>query len=105
MFFPGATSTFAFAESASTLQEIAAGRTQGACYAPKLRAAINHAGSSGGLLVTAKNTYMRYGMVAMTFHWVIATLIILNVGLGIYFVQFLDRQEPVRGSVGQCTEF
>ena len=49
--------------------------------------------------MTAKNTYVRYGVVAMTFHWVIATLIILNVGLGIYFVQFIDRQDPMRGSV------
>jgi cytochrome b561 len=49
--------------------------------------------------MTAKNTYVRYGMVAMTFHWLIAALIILNVGLGIYFVQFLDRQNPMRGPV------
>ena len=49
--------------------------------------------------MTAKNTYVRYGMVAMTFHWLIAALIILNVVLGVYFVQFLDRQDPARGAV------
>ncbi len=49
--------------------------------------------------MTAKNTYLRYGMVAMTFHWLIAALIILNVVLGVYFVNFLDRQNPIRGLV------
>jgi cytochrome b561 len=51
------------------------------------------------MLVTAKNTALRYGIVAMTFHWVIAALIILNVALGVIFVQFLDRQNPMRGVV------
>jgi cytochrome b561 len=49
--------------------------------------------------VTARNTYLRYGIVAMTFHWVIAALIIVNVVLGVTFVQFLDRQNPMRGVV------
>jgi len=49
--------------------------------------------------MSVKNTYVRYGVVAMTFHWVIAFLIILNVGLGIYFVQFLGQHDPVRGVV------
>ena len=49
--------------------------------------------------MSVKNTYVRYGVVAMTFHWIIAFLIILNVGLGIYFVQFLDRHDPMRGVV------
>jgi cytochrome b561 len=49
--------------------------------------------------MTAKNTTLRYGIVAMTFHWVIAALIILNVVLGVTFVQFLDRQNPMRGVV------
>lgn len=44
----------------------------------------------------AKNNSVRYGAVAMAFHWTIATLIILNIVLGVYFVQFLDRQNPAR---------
>ena len=46
--------------------------------------------------MTAKNNEVRYGIVAMTFHWIIAALILLNIGLGIYFVQVLTRQDPMR---------
>ena len=49
--------------------------------------------------MTAKNTYVRYGTVAMTFHWLIAALIILNVALGVYFVQILDSHDPMRRNV------
>jgi cytochrome b561 len=49
--------------------------------------------------MTANNTHLRYGMVAMAFHWTIAALIIINVVLGVYFVNFLDRQNPARGLV------
>jgi cytochrome b561 len=49
--------------------------------------------------VTAKNTHVRYGAVAMTFHWLIAALIILNVALGVYFVQILGSHDPMRRGV------
>lgn len=46
--------------------------------------------------MSVKNSHVRYGVVAMTFHWIIAFLIILNVALGIYFVQILDQHDPMR---------
>ncbi len=46
--------------------------------------------------MTAMNNSRRYGSVAMTFHWVIATLVVLNVFFGIYFVQILDSHDPMR---------
>jgi cytochrome b561 len=49
--------------------------------------------------MTARNNYVRYGTVAMTFHWVIAVLILTNVGLGIWFVNFIGRTDPARGAV------
>jgi len=49
--------------------------------------------------MAAKNSYVRYGIVAMSFHWVIAALVLLNVGLGIYFVNFLEQGNPARGAV------
>jgi cytochrome b561 len=49
--------------------------------------------------MTAKSSDVRYGTVAMTFHWVIAALIILNVGLGVYFGQVLDSHDPMRRAV------
>ena len=42
---------------------------------------------------------IRYGMVAIAFHWGIAILVLLNITLGIYFVQFLERQNPARGAI------
>lgn len=48
----------------------------------------------------AKNTNIRYGTVAMAFHWTIALLIFTNVGLGLYFVNFLARQDPLREAIG-----
>src|SRR5689334_1401759 len=42
---------------------------------------------------------IRYGTVAIAFYWGIATLVFLNVALGIYFVQFLERQNPARGAI------
>jgi cytochrome b561 len=48
----------------------------------------------------AKNDRVRYGTVAMAFHWTIALLIFANVGLGIYFVNFLARQR-LRGCMSQ----
>lgn len=49
--------------------------------------------------MTASNNCVRYGSVAMTFHWVIAALVILNIVLGIYFVQVLDGHDPMRPAV------
>jgi cytochrome b561 len=49
--------------------------------------------------MTAMNNSLRYGGVAMTFHWVIAALVILNVFIGIYFVQMLDSHDPMRLAV------
>jgi len=49
--------------------------------------------------VSARNTSLRYGIVAMSFHWTIAALIIVNVVLGIWFVNFLERGDPTRGTV------
>src|ERR1700761_2321555 len=47
----------------------------------------------------AKNNNLRYGMVAMSFHWIIAVLVLTNVGLGIWFVNFIARTDPARGGV------
>jgi len=40
------------------------------------------------------NTNLRYGAVAMTFHWVIALLIATNLGLGFYFANVMDSHAP-----------
>lgn len=48
------------------------------------------------LRVTVKNTPLRYGFVAMTFHWIIAILIIANVALGVFFVHVLDSDDAIR---------
>ncbi len=41
----------------------------------------------------ARNTDLRYGTVAMTFHWVIALLVIANICLGLYMGD-LPRSDP-----------
>ena len=51
--------------------------------------------------MTARNTYLRYGSVAMAFHWVIALLIIANVVLGLWFAEFLERGDPMKFEVAQ----
>ena len=50
-------------------------------------------------LAHAKNDHVRYGTVAMAFHWTIALLVVLNIALGIWFVNFIDRADPIRGAV------
>ncbi len=45
--------------------------------------------------MTARNTLLRYGSVAMTFHWTIAALIITNIGLGLWFGEFMSRQDAL----------
>ena len=47
-------------------------------------------------MTSARNDYVRYGTVAMTFHWIIAFLVILNIVLGIWFVNFLERTDAAR---------
>lgn len=43
--------------------------------------------------MTAKNTPLRYGTVAMTLHWLIAILIVANICLGLYFAD-LPHSDP-----------
>jgi cytochrome b561 len=45
--------------------------------------------------MTAANTRTRYGTVAMTFHWIIAALVITNICLGLYFAD-LPRTDPYK---------
>jgi cytochrome b561 len=40
------------------------------------------------------NTDLRYGSVAMTFHWIIATLLIANLALGLWFAEFMTHKDP-----------
>jgi len=50
-------------------------------------------------LANTKNDDVRYGIVAMAFHWTIAALVVINIVLGIWFVNFLDRTDAVRPAV------
>jgi cytochrome b561 len=40
------------------------------------------------------NTRTRYGTVAMTLHWLIALAILTNIGLGLYFADFVPDNAP-----------
>jgi cytochrome b561 len=40
------------------------------------------------------NSNLRYGAVAMGFHWLIAILIATNLGLGFYFANVMDAHDP-----------
>jgi cytochrome b561 len=40
-----------------------------------------------------RNTVLRYGTVAMTFHWIIAFLIVTNLILGFYFANVMDSHD------------
>lgn len=42
------------------------------------------------------NSTARYGSVAMTFHWIIATLLVTNLALGLYFGEFEAHSDPIR---------
>jgi cytochrome b561 len=48
-----------------------------------------------------RNTALRYGSVAMTFHWLIALLVLANIALGLWFGEFMAHQDPVRFGVIQ----
>jgi cytochrome b561 len=45
--------------------------------------------------VAARNSQLRYGSVAMTFHWIIAALIVVNLALGLYMAD-LPHSDPAR---------
>jgi cytochrome b561 len=47
-----------------------------------------------------RNTALRYGNVAMTFHWVIALLVITNICLGLYMSD-LPRSDPMKFEIFQ----
>jgi cytochrome b561 len=51
--------------------------------------------------MSARNTYIRYGSVAMTLHWVMALLIIANIVLGLWFAEFMMRGDPLKYTVAQ----
>ncbi|HVU20577.1 MAG TPA: cytochrome b [Rhizomicrobium sp.] len=50
--------------------------------------------------MSAKNTAWRYGSVAMTFHWVIALLVIANICVGLYMGD-LPRSDPMKFQIFQ----
>src|SRR5215475_2179038 len=50
-------------------------------------------------LANTRNDRVRYGTVAMAFHWTIAALVVTNIVLGIWFVNFIDRTDPIRRAV------
>lgn len=45
--------------------------------------------------MTARNSELRYGSVAMGFHWLIAAFVIVNLGLGLYMAD-LPKTDPYR---------
>lgn len=51
--------------------------------------------------MTATNTRVRYGDVAMTLHWLIAVAIILNICLGLYMANVLTDSDPGRFAIFQ----
>ena len=48
----------------------------------------------------ARNTMLRYGSVAMTLHWLIALLVLTNIGLGLYMAD-LPRGDPSKFMIFQ----
>jgi cytochrome b561 len=50
-------------------------------------------------LASTKNDYVRYGTVAMAFHWTIAALVVINIILGIWFANFIERGDPMLRTV------
>jgi len=51
--------------------------------------------------MSVRNTYLRYGSVAMAFHWLIALFIIVNVCLGLWFAEILDKGDPMKFQMAQ----
>src|ERR1700689_4572877 len=52
-------------------------------------------------MAQARNNYLRYGTVAMGFHWIIAALIVANIALGLWFGEFMGHGDPWRFQVVQ----
>src|ERR1700759_2186982 len=50
--------------------------------------------------MSAKNTTLRYGTVAMSFHWLIALLVIGNICVGLYMGD-LPRSDPLKFTIFQ----
>jgi cytochrome b561 len=50
--------------------------------------------------MSAKNATLRYGNVAMTFHWLIAALVIANICVGLYMAD-LPRSDPMKFTIFQ----
>jgi len=50
--------------------------------------------------MSARNTALRYGSVAMSFHWVIALLVIANICVGLYMGD-LPRSDPMKFEIFQ----
>jgi cytochrome b561 len=50
--------------------------------------------------MAVRNTMLRYGSVAMTFHWLIALLVLVNIGLGLYMAD-LPRADPSKFMIVQ----
>ncbi len=50
--------------------------------------------------MAARNTVLRYGSVAMTFHWIIALAVIANIALGLY-TNDLPRSDPSKFALFQ----
>ena len=48
----------------------------------------------------ARNTTLRYGTVAMSFHWLIAILVIANICVGLYMAD-LPRSDPMKFTIFQ----
>jgi cytochrome b561 len=44
--------------------------------------------------MAAQNSETRYGNVAMTFHWIIAALVLTNLCLGFYFANVMGHDDP-----------
>jgi cytochrome b561 len=49
--------------------------------------------------MTISNTPLRYGTVAMTLHWLIAALVVVNIGLGLWFAMFMAHHDPMHAVV------
>lgn len=43
------------------------------------------------------NTPSRYGAVAMTLHWLIAIVLLVNIGLGLYVAEIMADSDPMHG--------
>lgn len=49
--------------------------------------------------MSLKNSELRYGTVAMSLHWLIALLVVVNIALGFTFNEVLDHHDPLRATL------